>query len=215
MKRFATLCTLLFGLFLSSAVQAQCGGEGQYTCFGFCNASLAPDPATAYLTFTACGGPSPAPVRVARLAYQHEMVSLDPHGQNDAVTGTILSAVYEPLVNVSSTAGAIPCLAVEWSRPDPTTWRLRLRDGVLFHDGRPLLVDDVIAFEDVLIDFVCVHSNFLFCCAISSGQGARKFLTTPSGSKAFRIILLRFLFRECGELKISLQVQVTFLHDET
>jgi len=116
----------------------------------------------ALLGVVACCGAPPEPVRVARLAYQHEMVSLDPHGQNDAVTGSILSAVYEPLVNVSSTQAPRPCLAVEWSQPDPLTWRLRLRDGVLFHDGRPLSVDDVIAsFERVRFDYGLTLATYL------------------------------------------------------
>jgi peptide/nickel transport system substrate-binding protein len=61
------------------------------------------------------------------------------------MTGHLLSAIYEPLVALSPGSGVEPCLARDWTTPDDTTWRLRLRQDVRFHDGRPLTADDVMA----------------------------------------------------------------------
>jgi peptide/nickel transport system substrate-binding protein len=36
-----------------------------------------------------------------------------------------------------------PALALAWSNPDETTWRFRLRPGVVFHDGTPFGAPDV------------------------------------------------------------------------
>lgn len=87
---------------------------------------------------------SPPPER-ARLAYQHELVTLDPHNHNDSTTGALLSAVYEPLVTMDPDKGPQPRVAASWENPSPTLWRFHLRRGVLFHDGRPLTADDVVA----------------------------------------------------------------------
>jgi peptide/nickel transport system substrate-binding protein len=37
-----------------------------------------------------------------------------------------------------------PGLATEWSRTEPTVWRLKLRQEVKFHDGTPFTADDVV-----------------------------------------------------------------------
>ena len=46
-------------------------------------------------------GRAPSTPPPVRLAYQHEMVTLDPHAHDDSVTGSVLSAVYEGLVSFS------------------------------------------------------------------------------------------------------------------
>lgn len=83
--------------------------------------------------------------RTLRIAYPHGLVTLDPHAHADAVTGTVLSAVYEGLVGFEPGLPVRPRLADRWTNPDDTTWRLHVRDGVRFHDGRPLTAADVVA----------------------------------------------------------------------
>jgi peptide/nickel transport system substrate-binding protein len=38
-----------------------------------------------------------------------------------------------------------PALAESWDSADAKVWKFKLRDGVTFHDGRPMSVADVIA----------------------------------------------------------------------
>jgi len=80
-----------------------------------------------------------------RIAYPHGLVTLDPHAHADTVTGTVLSAVYEGLVAFEPGLPVRPRLADRWTNPDDYTWRLHVRDGVHFHDGRPLTAADVVA----------------------------------------------------------------------
>lgn len=93
---------------------------------------------------TACGPEAPQ-IHEVRLALPHPMVSLDPHAHNDSVTGTVLAAVYDGLVALSPGEPVQPRLADRWTTPDDLTWRFRLREGVMFHDGTPVTLDDVVA----------------------------------------------------------------------
>ena len=88
--------------------------------------------------------PQPIPDQV-RLAYQHTMVTMDPHSHNDGVTGAILSAVYQTLVDVEPGAVIRPVLAERWVTPDDATWRFFMRPGVRFHDGSEVRIADVVA----------------------------------------------------------------------
>jgi peptide/nickel transport system substrate-binding protein len=54
--------------------------------------------------------------------------------------------VYEGLVRFDRTGAIVPALAHDWMvSEDGLTWTFHLRSGVLFHDGSPLTVDDVLA----------------------------------------------------------------------
>jgi len=83
------------------------------------------------------------PLRV-RLLYQHTLIGLDPHSQNDGVTGAVLSGLFQPLVEVLPGARVEPVLAESWTTPTPEVWRFRIREGVLFHSGRELTPEDVV-----------------------------------------------------------------------
>jgi len=71
--------------------------------------------------------------------------SLDPHLQSETVAQSLLGNVYEGLVGFDDNMGLVPALAVRWENPDELTWRFELREGVVFHDGSELTVDDVVA----------------------------------------------------------------------
>lgn len=99
--------------------------------------------AATFLTW-GCRAPAP-PRRTLRMVYPHEMVTLDPHAHRDLVTRTVLSAVYEGLVRFDPGMPVRPWLSDRWTNPDERTWQIHLRDGVLFHDGRPMTSADVVA----------------------------------------------------------------------
>jgi peptide/nickel transport system substrate-binding protein len=59
---------------------------------------------------------------------------------------SLLRAIYEPLVRRAPSGGHRPTLAEGWEvTPDARVWTFRLRNGAVFHDGRPLSADDVAA----------------------------------------------------------------------
>jgi len=89
--------------------------------------------------------PSAHGSRELRMAYNHELVTLDPHAHADVVTRAVLSSIYEGLVQIAPGIPVRPWLADHWSTPDDVTWRIHIREGVFFHDGRPLTPADVVA----------------------------------------------------------------------
>jgi len=74
--------------------------------------------------------------------------SLDPSGE------ITMRALQEPLVRYDYETGEIlPLLAVEWTpSDDETVWTIRLREGVLFHDGTPFTAGDVAAHYNRILD---------------------------------------------------------------
>ncbi|HEV8629735.1 MAG TPA: ABC transporter substrate-binding protein [Thermoanaerobaculia bacterium] len=80
-------------------------------------------------------------MRIALYTYPSQT---DPHAENEFVTLTVLSHIYEPLVTLDRDLRLVPALAERWDNPNDLTWRFHLRQGVRFHDGHPLTADDVV-----------------------------------------------------------------------
>lgn len=80
-----------------------------------------------------------------RVAVGSDLVTADPHLHDEFVTRRILDNVFESLATFDEEMRVRPSLAERWETPDETTWRFHLRRGVVFHDGRPLSAEDVVA----------------------------------------------------------------------
>jgi len=101
--------------------------------------------------------------------------SIDPVKIADGGGITVLSQAAETLVLSGKDLSAVPVLAESWSpNKDGTVWTFKLRQGVKFHNGKPMTADDVVATFDRLSDPE-VGSNALsvFSGMLSKG-GTRK-----------------------------------------
>jgi peptide/nickel transport system substrate-binding protein len=85
-----------------------------------------------------------ASAQTLRWASQGDLLTLDPHAQNEVLTNSINGQVYETLVLTGKTLELEPGLAVSWQRLAPLHWRFKLRADVRFHDGRAFTADDVV-----------------------------------------------------------------------
>ena len=54
------------------------------------------------------------------------------------------SNIYGALVHRKPDLSIVPDLAVSWEKRDDLTWRFKLREGVVFHNGKPFNADDVV-----------------------------------------------------------------------
>jgi peptide/nickel transport system substrate-binding protein len=76
---------------------------------------------------------------------ESDPASINPVKAGDVHAWEIFSLVYEPLTRPNRDLTVGPGLAVSWTQTSDTSWRLRLRDGVKFSNGRPMTSDDVVA----------------------------------------------------------------------
>ena len=86
----------------------------------------------------------PSQAQTLRWASQGDPLTMDPHAQNEGLTNSMNGQVYEKLVRRDRQLNLVPALATSWQQVSPLVWRFKLRPKVVFHDGTPLTVDDVV-----------------------------------------------------------------------
>ena len=89
-----------------------------------------------------------AGAKTFRWANDGDVNSMDPYARQETFLLAFDHNMYEPLIRRNREMGLEPGLATEWARTEPTVWRLKLRQGVKFHDGTPFSAEDVVfSFE--------------------------------------------------------------------
>ena len=77
------------------------------------------------------------------IATQADIITMDPHGSNDAPSSDVRRQVYSSLLRTDTQMEFVPELALSWENLSPTEWQFNLRQGVVFHDGYPFTAHDV------------------------------------------------------------------------
>ena len=70
--------------------------------------------------------------------------SLDPHFYNASPNSSLVSHLFDRLVEQDAQARTRPMLAETWRAVGDTVWEFKLRAGVRWHDGREFTADDVV-----------------------------------------------------------------------
>ena len=88
------------------------------------------------------------------VAVEGEPASMDPAFDYDFVSGLAVASVTEPLLKFCENDTKLcPNLAESWTvSPDGMTYTLKIRQGVKFHDGSTMTVDDVVFSLDRIRD---------------------------------------------------------------
>jgi peptide/nickel transport system substrate-binding protein len=101
--------------------------------------------------------PTPDPSGIERGGTMMGAISADPEGLDPHITSAhssfeILENVYDTLVTVDDSLNMVPSLAESWEISDDNlTWTFTLREGVTFHNGRPLTAEDVVySYERIM-----------------------------------------------------------------
>jgi len=81
--------------------------------------------------------------KTLKWASQGDILTLDPHSQNEGLNIQANLYVYEPLVRYDENFKLTPALAESWEQINPTTMRFKLRPNVKFQDGSPFTAEDV------------------------------------------------------------------------
>ena len=74
-----------------------------------------------------------------------DLDNLDPHKAVNAGTNEVLFNIFEGLMKASPEGGVIPAVASEYQMAeDGMSYTFTLRDGVKFHNGNPVTMEDVL-----------------------------------------------------------------------
>ncbi|MFE4797206.1 ABC transporter substrate-binding protein [Streptomyces sp. NPDC056708] len=73
-------------------------------------------------------------------------ITRDPHGtQGNESDYLVIALVYDTLAMPGAKTNTVPRLAASWEpSKDLKTWRFKLAEGAMFHDGTPVTADDVV-----------------------------------------------------------------------
>lgn len=96
------------------------------------------------------------------MAIPGEPTTLDPYAHSLYYGFIPATFVFDTLIGVDGSGEYVPELATEWEFEDDTTLRLKLREGVTFHNGNPFTAEDV-AFT-LQVGATSSFSNALFGC---------------------------------------------------
>ncbi|MCL1949157.1 MAG: glutathione ABC transporter substrate-binding protein [Turicibacter sp.] len=99
--------------------------------------------ALSLLALGACGNATSNDAELV-VALTGDPVRLDPHRANDAVSATAINSIFERLIRQDEKGGLHPWLATEWMRIDDRTYEFTIRQDVVFHNGEPMTVEDVV-----------------------------------------------------------------------
>lgn len=73
-----------------------------------------------------------------------DIVSLDPAFSYDFTTNPVVTQITEGLLQFDEDGQIQPLLAESWETVDATTYTYQIRDDIVFSDGTPMTIDDVI-----------------------------------------------------------------------
>lgn len=135
-------------LLLSVALCA-CGGDKGTEGAGTAQESqaggkTAQEPSSAEESSNTLSEGTPVPGGSVIFGMTQDLASLDPHVETDAGTRDVVFNLYEGLVKPASTGDLVPAVASGYTvSDDAKVYTFTLRDGITFHDGTPVTIEDV------------------------------------------------------------------------
>ncbi|MGZ5156318.1 MAG: ABC transporter substrate-binding protein [Caldimonas sp.] len=79
-----------------------------------------------------------------RIGTAFDPQTMDPHALALLYHSRVAFQVHDSVLNRDEQFRIEPSLALSWNQVDARTWRFKLRQGVVFHDGSPFTVDDAV-----------------------------------------------------------------------
>src|SRR5437763_4331794 len=105
----------------------------------------------ALVLLLAAGAPDAHAQQTLRVGIPWTPENLDPTMNLSSIRAAVGASMFDSLVGRDGSGKLVPELAESWKLLDDTTWQLRLRRGVIFHDGEPFNAEAVrFTFQRVL-----------------------------------------------------------------
>lgn len=110
--------------------------------------------------------------------------NLDPSVANQIDTETMMSHVYDKLIEVDENFALQPGVAVSWEQPDATTYVFTIGDGFVFHNGEALEMEDVLYSVTRLENIAQTASLYAKMDSVSV-EGNQLIITTKEADSGF------------------------------
>ena len=92
------------------------------------------------------------------IGFEADAATLIANSDVNYVTDAQIRSIYDPLIDRDGDTGEfIPVLAEEWENIDENTWRLKLREGVKFHNGSDFNAESAKFSIDFILDLSLIH----------------------------------------------------------
>ena len=78
-----------------------------------------------------------------KIALAADITSLDPQGHNDTKSERVSFLLFNRLFRLNTDFEVVPDLAESWEQPSDTEWVIKIKEGVMFHDGTEMKASDV------------------------------------------------------------------------
>ncbi|MCD8509216.1 MAG: ABC transporter substrate-binding protein [Bacillus sp. (in: Bacteria)] len=88
-----------------------------------------------------------------RIGSQFDLDTINPVGANSTYEWRNLRLIYDKLVRLSPEAEPQPAAAESWEVVDDTTIDVKIRPGMVFHDGEPVTAEDVKFSYDLFMEW--------------------------------------------------------------
>jgi peptide/nickel transport system substrate-binding protein len=140
------------------------------------------------------GAPASAQSDALVIGLATDPLNLDPRGAAHIIAWSVVYHIADPLVAKDKNAKIVPMLAESWDRPDPRTWRFRLRRDVKFHNGEPFTSESVKATIEAMLNPEQMKSqNVQISSQIAAGLRSIERVDTPDPHTA--VIVTKTPFR--------------------
>jgi len=77
------------------------------------------------------------------IALSSDITSLDPQGHNDIKSEAVSFLLFNRLFRLNTDFEYVPDLAESWEQPSDTEWVIKIKEGVMFHNGNEMTSEDV------------------------------------------------------------------------
>ncbi len=88
--------------------------------------------------------PALAATKTLTIGLSGDVTAMDPHFHNVTPNANVAEHIFDTLIAKDEKMQLKPALALSWKTVDATTWEIKLRPGVKFHDGREFTAEDVL-----------------------------------------------------------------------
>lgn len=159
MSKLRTL--LFFTMLIAALVAGACAAPAQPAATTDASAAPAAEAAAAG---EAAAAPAAAADQTIIVAMAGAPDSLDPADHRSRLSETVIRNMFDGLVTRDTTSGVHLELAESIELIDPTTYEVKLRQGVKFHDGSEMTADDVVftfdrIIQENMIDYPEAHTS--------------------------------------------------------